>query len=122
MGAQLKRPLKIKVRIGDSSFTWVLKRGAGDGNRTHAVILGTLPRSQKLNRGSADLGRRRSSDRELPRLLVDPCPNGHAAGTPGGRCGGQDLGMLTRAQRCRACRAKGRRWLRKSRADSERRI
>ncbi len=56
--------------------------GAGDGNRTRAVSLGTLSRSWSLSKGNVDLGVYGASDRESPLLPADRHTNGHATGTP----------------------------------------
>jgi len=44
-----------QFQVRKSSVTWALKRGAGDGNRTRAVSLGSLYRDWALSWEDADL-------------------------------------------------------------------
>ena len=67
----------------DRCFAWSVTQssGAGDGNRTRTISLGSRYGSWSLTSARPDLPVPRSSPREYPRAPVTARPIGHATGT-----------------------------------------
>ncbi|MBB4913714.1 hypothetical protein FHS44_000786 [Streptosporangium saharense] len=76
---------KIKAQFGIMSSTWAYALGAGDGNRTRAVRLGSLYCGWSLSWGEADLRGSGTGGCGSPRVPLDHLSGGHATGTRGTR-------------------------------------